>query len=155
MKPIPNECKRPVMIMIVVGVVITVFFFVFNRFFSDCMVKDDPLNKEIFKIGSYSFSWWPVTHLILFAILGFFYSECWLMIMVLGIVWELFEYSAGWIFPNRRRKFVTGKGVQYNDKWWAPNVFDPIFNAIGFLIGWSLSKLKKNRPNKNKEHGTC
>jgi hypothetical protein len=60
--------------------------------------------------------------------------------MILGLVWELIEYIAGLIFVHRR-KVVTSKGVQYNDKWWSANIFDPFFNAFGFVLGFLLYKV--------------
>jgi hypothetical protein len=72
--------------------------------------------------------------------LGFLYPQCWLPIMILGLVWELIEYIAGLIFVHRR-KVVTSKGVQYNDKWWSANIFDPFFNAFGFVLGFLLYKV--------------
>ena len=131
---VPKRCHKPMIIMIIVGIVIVIGFFYYNSKYQEEILTKDPLNKVLFKIGPMSVSWWPVSHVILYFILGMLFPKCWLPIMILGILWEVTEYIAGLIFVNRR-KIVTSKGVQYNDKWWSSNIFDPVFNALGFIIG--------------------
>lgn len=94
----------------------------------------------MFKIGPVTVSWWPISHIILYFILGYLFPNCWLPIMLMGILWEIVEYIAGLIFVHRR-KIVTSKGLQYNDKWWSSNLFDPLFNAFGFVAGVLAAKI--------------
>lgn len=142
MKLVPCCCKTPVIIMACVGVLIAIGFVIVNVFYRTEIMKVDPLNKKLFSVGPITVSWWPISHFILYTILGFLFPKCWLLIMVLGILWEIFEFITGLVLHKRRYVYTT-KGVQYNDKWWAPNVFDPLFNALGFLTGYGLHVLYK------------
>ena len=134
----PKDCKHITLIMFILAIsAVTVVLF--GTFFKGGeILENDPLNKVLFKIGPVTISWWPISHFLLYAILGFFFPTCFIPLMILGILWELFELLLGIL--SKKRQSVT-RGVQYGDKWWSANLFDPFFNAAGFLVGMLIAKL--------------
>jgi hypothetical protein len=114
-------------------------------------VYADPLNKIVF-----NFPWienccssWPLTHFILFFIIGVLFPECDFTALAGGIAWELFEVfshkMASW---NRQSIRRTGSGsdkVEYSQNWWAGSSKDILFNFAGFYTGKLLVTLLGKR----------
>lgn len=122
------------------GLLIVIMFLALNHLFDEEVTHNDPMNQVVFSIGDVQFSWWPISHVVLHAILGFAYPHCFWQIMTLGIIWELVEFVAGIVFTHRRNKVTSDGDVQYNKQWWAPNLYDPLFNLAGNVIGYTVRK---------------
>lgn len=104
----------------------------------------DLLNQVVIEGDGYRFSYWPVSHFIMYLILGFFFPDCWLLLIILGILWEIIEFVFG-IFErkfasNKQKKKLT-KRLQYASAWWAPQIGDILFNLAGLSIGLVLHRI--------------
>lgn len=102
-------------------------------------IENDVMNRKLFNVGDACCSWWPVTHFVLFAVVGYFNPYCDLEAMLVGVVWEGFELFVNRITPDisprSTLRISTAKDVQYKRKWWGGSVLDIYFNALGFYTG--------------------
>lgn len=144
-------CKRPLKWMIGVVVIIVIYFFYMvnlNKRKGSAHAYDevstaDFMNKKVFSVpwNSNCCSWWPVSHFILYAILGFLFPDCFWWLMLFGVIWECMESVAAMMTNGKRQKLITNEGVQYADSWFQGSVSDVFFNAAGFGAGFLLYKL--------------
>lgn len=94
------------------------------------IVNEDPMNELLFTVdfmGGPCCSGWPLSHFMLFAVLGILYPTCGVIVNLLGILWELYEGP-----PVVRHEDNT---VEYIGQWWQGNLRDIFFNITGFLVG--------------------
>ena len=80
------------------------------------------LNKQFILFGNLS----RVTHIICYMFLGYIFHNKFILIMVLGIGWELVECTLRYI----RRDKYWGEGSDH--------ISDIFANALGFLIGYAI-----------------
>jgi hypothetical protein len=83
-------------------------------------------------------------------ILAFIFPQCWPLLLVFGVLWEIIEYISG---LNERSK-KKDLSIQYSTKWWAPNIADLFLNVFGMSLGLLLRKKydtysKTNEQNQN------
>jgi len=142
MKLFPPSCKTPIIVIIIIGVVIAIGYFLYVYAFSQNIIHTDPFNKSWFSVGPIQFGFWPLSHFILYLILGFLFPECWLILMILGIIWEGIEFLTGVLLEKEQKH---RNDVLYSGKWWRGNLYDPLFNGLGLLTGWYISTLVKNK----------
>ena len=104
--------------------------------------------------GTYSF--WPISHFVLYVVLGCIAPRWWWLWVCIGLAWELFEYSCGVLV----RKLLRGKNTadfgkkaeqmfmpQYSDgEWVTGRKSDIIFNIAGLGFGLVLSNFCKTEP---------
>ena len=108
----------------------------------------DILNNKIFNLNMFNencCSWWPVTHFILYLILGIVSPECYLLWIFIGIMWEIIEYYIGFLDNKNKLDSEKKSNNQYNDKWWTGSINDILFNILGLFIGIGINKIMKNR----------
>lgn len=105
------------------------------------------LESSLFKIGELGFSWWSISHVILYAYFGFLFPGYFFEFLFLGIVWEVFE-------TTYCREFVWNViGCSNSDNWlcnslnrnrdcryWYGKIDDIAMNTIGFVIGAIIAK---------------
>ncbi len=145
-------------ILLVLMLLIGIYGMTIMTFFPKKMVYKDFMNYKIFTLpGSNCCSLWPISHLVLYLILGFIFPDCWLLLFIVGALWEAMEVVGGKIpILNPQRKFKEGYGddpdVEYSNGWWAGSFKDVIFNTIGLAMGVLLRKawdaLRKEKTNK-------
>lgn len=112
-------------------------------------VKADFMNQIVFDADGYNMSflenccsWWPISHFILFTVVGFLFPECDLMAILAGIGWELAEVGVYHTIGQHRqgvRRYGTGK-VEYSQSWWMGSYKDIFMNIAGFYVGKAASK---------------
>lgn len=99
----------------------------------------DPLNKVIFNWGGDCCSSWPMTHLVVFALLGATVPQsCLLPTFLIGILWEIVETIVGIATSLPKHILRTDETVQYDKSWWTGSIKDVLFNGLGLLIGYTL-----------------
>lgn len=111
----------------------TYFIIMFSMYQKDKIYKYDFMNKTVFTINGIKFSWWPISHFILYFIIGLFCRKHWWLILLIGILWELFEYLVGKIIYPFHTKI--GYNSQYSQKWLTYNKWDVLFNILGYILG--------------------
>ena len=104
--------------------------------------QNDSLNRCIaFKngyLGEPCMSWWPVTHFVLFLVIGLVFPADWLGWWFAGSVyWETLEYVYGRINVSTDRDTCTN--CQYT-KWLDASPMDLVANGLGLSLGWALRK---------------
>jgi hypothetical protein len=107
--------------------------------------EDDPLVQLRAPICGNFLNGWTTTHFLFFSYLGFNYSNYFEEAMILGILWELFEFSVGEFLP------VVAPNMAFNidpkwQSWYYGCYEDIVANAIGFQVGKFVKKLRiKNK----------
>ena len=98
------------------------------------------INFDIF--GQPCCSWWPISHFILYLILGFLFPDYQLEFILIGIVWELLECLMGFICRDFSsvKKGDDANGVEYV-YWMSGSFKDIIFNIIGLYTGVLLNRI--------------
>jgi hypothetical protein len=101
--------------------------------------KKDPLNLVMFEIQGESISGWPITHLLFYVYIGYFFPCCDLPALLVGVGWELFESILGWCMDGSelQQKYTLNEPTKYGycGNWWSGCPSDIVFNTIGFYIG--------------------
>lgn len=108
-------------------------------------VNADILNKIVFKAPFLEncCSWWPISHFILFSIIGFLFPDCDLMAITAGIGWELVEVGVYHAMGAQRQGVRTSgsQNVEYSGSWMQGSFKDIFMNTAGFYFGKTLSKM--------------
>ena len=87
---------------------------------------------------------WSLSHFFTFTILGTLYPNTFLLSLLMGILWELFEFILGVIKPKILKGITDchrgdSKSYLSNDQkdgyWWYGKWEDIFFNTLGFLFG--------------------
>jgi len=113
------------------------------------ITRNDVLNETVIASPIGNISWWPLSHFIFNALLGFFYPNKGVFILSAGVLWEFVEIVLGMIAKRltaaRTTKLAAdtedgerAKDLQYTDGWWAGSVQDVVFNTAGFFTGKAL-----------------
>ena len=105
----------------------------------------DILNKKLINFevfGQPCCSWWPISHFILYLILGFLFPDYQLEFILIGIGWELLECLMGRICRqfSSVKKEEDAKGVEYV-YWMSGSFKDIIFNIAGLYTGVLLNRI--------------
>lgn len=110
--------------------------------------KYDILNNIIFDIPWLSkitnetgFSYWPITHFIMYIFLGLFAPKYWYIWIIIGICWEIIETFLGNTFNKNSKEINKNRKIQYSGKWMNGTVSDIFFNISGLIIGIILQKI--------------
>lgn len=87
-------------------------------------------------------SGWVVSHFLFNFILGVLFPNCQLAIILVGILWEVVEWSGGWLgnkfFKDKVDKLISKdskcKG-DYCTRWMTGSFKDIVFNIFGLYTG--------------------
>ena len=102
----------------------------------------DVMNFKVFQINALDkcCSMWPISHFILFFILGLLFPDC-PIVIVAGIFWEIVESCLAYVFKKPRQAIRSSGNVEYSENWIAGSFKDILFNTAGFLLGRTVIKL--------------
>lgn len=132
------ECHQVYIVFIIVGVLLFLYYLYMRSRYGNDIVENDILNRKVFTIEVLEncCSWWPITHFILFFILGFFFPYCGVLIITMGILWELLEMLMAKVTGKSViQPMKDGNRYEYSENWWAGSMKDIIMNVLGFLVG--------------------
>lgn len=87
---------------------------------------------------------WLLSHFVFFTVLGYLYPETLRISIIIGLMWEAFEWYVGVYKP----KALEGMGFcpspsgrkKAGEVWWYWKWQDPLSNTLGFLLGKYLQK---------------
>tara|TARA_B100001057_G_C22364016_1_gene761943 strand:+ start:262 stop:618 length:357 start_codon:yes stop_codon:yes gene_type:complete len=109
----------------------------------------DPLNKKCFTIPFYGkLSGWALSHIISYMILSYLYPKYWYHIFFIGICWEIIEYIFKLLSTEKdselkfKRTRDTDNNIDYTT-WWDSSTKDIVYNSIGIVIGYSMTRILK------------
>lgn len=107
----------------------------------------DILNVRLGRIFGVSLSGWPLSHFLLFAILGYLYPDSWIFMTIMGILWECIEHAINLIQPGRPEHRPSALTQTEDDEtteythWMAGRSQDILFNSAGLLVGIGAHKI--------------
>jgi hypothetical protein len=145
-------------------ILIWIYGFILRVYGKGFRAPYDILNKKLFSwklFGDSCCSFWPISHFILFFILGAIWPGCHILLLLSGILWEIMEEIGGRtgdLFYKRIHKGKNKfKNLEYT-RWWSASFKDIVFNIIGLYLGVGLRALIdciKRRKEKYKKQCYC
>jgi hypothetical protein len=106
--------------------------------------ENDIMNRIIFEFPYLEncCSMWPLSHFILFLIIGFLFPDCDAVAIGGGVLWEMAEVGAFYVFKSDKRQAVmkNGNRIEYSQNWWMGSFKDIFFNIAGFYVGKAISR---------------
>ena len=116
-----KDCYKVVIIMVFIGMINILYYQLYlKRICGKNPSRCDFMNKIVFRVTDGCCSYWSISHFIMYLILGFLFPKCWVLMLIVGIGWEILEFAAGLFDSNNR----GNSSIQYSTKWWAPNIAD-------------------------------
>ena len=142
-----SNCYKTIRIFIVVVLLIVIYFPILKARFGNVYSYRDKMNKVLFRLpGIGDVSGWPLSHFILFFILGILFPDCDFIVITAGVIWEIWEEVYGRYIlkdPSNTPSHTSEAGfrpdIQY-ERWWSGSVKDIVFNILGFYLGKFIVK---------------
>jgi hypothetical protein len=129
--PYGMKCKYVYVLCTVAALIIFLNYALFKihnqDYMNEIVFRDLPILGDL--------SWWPISHFVLYLILGYLFPQCWILILSIGVLWEGFEKFYGDYVDSQKAE----DGGEYST-WWAWNWKDVVMNIMGFLTGTALRK---------------
>lgn len=138
-----KKCLSVYKLFFLVILIIGAYYFYLKIFYAGQESQSDFLNHVGFQVPFLEdgcCSGWPLTHYIFFLILGILYPECDLLIIVSGILWELFETLLS-SFMKQKKPTADYTGTLQYEKWWSGSVSDIFMNILGYYTGKFIRSL--------------
>ena len=117
--------------------------FIYGKYRCDNPDFKDPLQ---IKIPIWDLDGWSILHFFTFLYFGYLFPNYLFLAMIIGILWELFEFFYGYFKPT----FLRGWGhcistdiidKDNNNIWWYGKISDLACNFTGFICGMYFRKL--------------
>ncbi len=77
---------------------------------------------------------WCLTHFLAFTYIGYQYPKCFEEAMLLGIIWEVFEFTLGEVIPIINPKLAGSIYPEFASFYYG-RYEDIIMNFLGFMVG--------------------
>ena len=87
------------------------------------------------------YCYWPLTHFILYLVLGIGCPKIFPYLFLVGIMWELVECIIGKVAFKIKGPRNTVKKTQYGKKWVSGKFSDLFFNGAGLALGLGIRKV--------------
>lgn len=143
--PDSSKCSGAYLVLFGIAILIGIYWVIMLLIYgySD-MVNHDPLNVKVMDVPMFprGLSVWPISHYILFLILGILFPHCDIIIIGAGILWEVFEMLLGAFIGSGMRqplRQTTTSSVEYRDNWWGGSIQDIVMDIAGFYTGKMLA----------------
>ena len=121
-----------IIVLIVILILALSFIFIYGRYVQS-RGGVDKLQRNFATCPGCDY--WALLHYLLFTLLAFLFPNHIFELVLLGIAWEILEHLTG--DPNDR--VIPFK----QDKYWYGRFSDLIFNWLGLVTGYALSKIVK------------
>jgi hypothetical protein len=139
------RCKGPIVVFaLVIALIFLQWFYLKSTVPPEQIVYADPMNEKVIDVPFLEncCSWWPISHFILFLVLGYFFPDCWVYLVIAGITWELLEMVMSHLTGHQRQAVkVSDARVEYSGNWWAGSFKDVFMDVAGLIVGILLRKL--------------
>jgi hypothetical protein len=115
------------------------FIFSYGKY--RCTHKEfkDPLETHFIA----GFDGWSASHVLFFCLMGYLFPKSFILTMIIGICWELFEHLYGKHRPGWLGGYGDCSDLQSDrtedGNWWYGKWTDIVCNALGFLGGAAMS----------------
>lgn len=142
------SCDKPIRILVFISIIIGLYNIILRKIYRDDFIYHDILNKKIFNLDILEncCSGWTLSHFIVYFILGLLFPDCFVIIIIISILWEFIEVLIGSYVngDNWRRQITRDKNeIEYSTNWWSGSYKDIIFNILGFITGYVIIKTYK------------
>lgn len=88
---------------------------------------------------NHNFDILSIVHFLLYLFLGYFYKNNYLFVLVIGVVWELFEKA---LVSNSYARYILKEywfiPIEYIDDTFDHSITDIIMNMIGYAVGSNI-----------------
>lgn len=85
---------------------------------------------------------WPISHFVMYTLLGTFAPKYWYLWFTIGCAWELAEHFVGSNI-DLDIKEVDKNSTQYGKKWMEGSFSDILFNSGGLLLGMFFNQISR------------
>ena len=86
-----------------------------------------------------------LNHFILYFIIGLYYPNKYIIIIIISLVWEIFEYI---LSTNKTLYYIAKKYWIFPEKYWNENIYNKIIDIIINLCGYYVGSNSNNLRNK-------
>ena len=128
----------------IIGITCAVIIILYGIYRCKNPTFEDPLNVRLnteYKFVSNIFNGWALSHFIFYMILGYMYSDNYIALFIMGVIWELYEM----FLQSEQPWYVDLIGNcnvgtdQKTTPWWYGQYEDIIVNGIGIMVGVYLA----------------
>lgn len=142
-----ESLKGALGVLIVVALLLAAYGVFLNSTGANDFVDTRAFSLSAGSSPSVNFSFWPVSHFLLYLGLGMAFPEVVPELFVVGILFEFFEDLVGWVQKEHFPSFSVGtpENSLYADRWMRGNGWDIIFNAAGLLVGAGMTQTVRAR----------
>ena len=130
------------------GLFVVILIIIYGQFRCAFPGFSDPLSIH----GMVYVDGWLLSHFILFALAGYFFPKHFYVAVIIGILWELVEYSFGIHTPKLLKCEDQPKKAKFqylnrnkdktlaekNDAWWYGRYEDVVVDILGFMTGYFI-----------------
>lgn len=139
-----SPCRQPFIFLFIIVLFIAGYYLYLKNSYGTEMASFDFMNKKVINVCQLEncCSWWPISHFILFFILGFLFPHCWAPLIALGILWEIIEVIMGKMVVGdgwKRQATRDGENIEYSSNWWQGSFKDIFMDIAGFTVGFALA----------------
>ena len=135
---LPHRCKTLYMFF-GIALALCFIYYIIIAYILKTSQKNDIMNRTVFTLNGKAYSWWPISHFILFYIIGFLFPSCTIMAILAGILWEIVELVFGAIqranIPQEGDAMSSHDGTIQYKVWWTASSMDIVLNILGFFLG--------------------
>jgi hypothetical protein len=118
-------------ILIAVFSFIIVYGFIVKKYLKNY----DVLEKKFAKCEGCDL--WALTHFTMYFILAYFFPRYYVLLFIIGVLYEVFEYVIG--RTKNSFKYLGPMTTDGDQSWWYGRVSDIVFNTFGIITGVALS----------------
>ena len=118
-----------ILVIIIVLIVIVCYHQFLKRIYGSSDYRDYDLlqiNLIEFPGENNNVNLWKLSHVLFYFVLGWYFPQYWKIVIIIGILWEIIEISAGVLTKN---------------KWWYGCASDILANVFGFAMGVTLRSI--------------
>lgn len=141
MEELYGNCLGPIIFLLIIVLIILLWAIYLSTRHGEDMAQNDPLNKKIIDIPIFEncCSWWPISHFIIFFVVGILFPNSDLIAIPAGILWEIIEMVIADFFGRQRQGMVDNDKIEYSENWWSGSFKDIVFDIVGFYLGKSMA----------------
>lgn len=88
---------------------------------------------------------WPVSHVVTFFVAGLLFPNQWVLIFMMGVLWEFIEEAMGTVIPSPGNPASEGEIKLYQKNWVAGDLSDIWYNSVGLFFGYWTARLISHR----------
>lgn len=94
-----------------------------------------------------NFGGWSLAHFITFYIAGLLFPQQWILVFILGVAWEFFEFVIGLSLEGilGKSKYTGNRRSLYGTKWVTGNISDIWVNSVGLFLGYWTAMFLQER----------